>query len=139
MNPKKALKYVRDTLFCVQTEDKIDIQILKSVLIYQCLYYNEFHTVLFIDDILLDNENEIGLIGPGNGCLTGVLKILFGKFKCCHVHRALHDAYGRFYTKYKKGRGCCYVLKKAPKFLKASPLFGHITGFIWSIKNSSKF
>ena len=73
MNRKKALKYVRDTLFCIKTEYKVDIQVLKSGLIYQCLYYNEFHTVLSIDDILLDNENEIGLIGPGNGCLTGVL------------------------------------------------------------------
>ena len=140
MNPKKALEYVNDTLYFIQAEHKkIDEQILKSVLIYQCLYYNEFHTILSVDDILLENENEIGLIGPGNGCLTGVLEKLFGSFKCCHVHSALHDAFCRFYTKYKKGRGHCYVLKDAPKFLKASPLFGHITGFIWSIKNSSKF
>ena len=120
-------------------EHKIDIQILKSVLICQCLYYNEFHAVVSIDDILLDNENGIRLIGPGNGCTTGVLEKLFGKFKCCHVHSALHDAYGRCYTKYKKGRGYSYVLKKSPKFLKTSLLFGHIAGFIWSIKNSSKF
>ena len=140
MNPKNALKYVSDTLFCVQAEHrKINEQILKSVLIYQCLYYNEFHTILSVDDILLEHENEIGLIGPGNGCTTGVLEKLFGKFKCCHVHSALYDAFGRFYTKYKKGRGYCYVLKKSSKFLKTSPLFGRITGFVWSIKNSSKF
>ena len=126
MNPENALKYVSDTLFLCTAEHKIDIQILKSVLIYQCLYYTEFHTLLSVDDILLYNENEIGFIGPGNGCTTGVLEKLFGKFKCCHVHSALHYAYGRFYTKYKKGRGYSYVLKKAPKFLKTSSLLENL-------------
>ena len=49
MNPEKALKYVSDTLFFIQAEHKnIDEHILKSVLIYQCLYYNEFHTILSV-------------------------------------------------------------------------------------------
>ena len=86
-------------------------------------------------------DGEIGLIGPGNSCFTQVLERLFGKFKCCHLHSAFYDAYGRFFIKYRLGRGYCYVIPKnmTTHWLKNSPIFGHVSGFIWSAINSSKY
>ena len=44
--------------------------ILKSALVYQYFHLRNFKTYISIDDVLKLNDNEIGLIGPGNGCLT---------------------------------------------------------------------
>ena len=53
------------------------------------------------------------------------------------MHSAFHDAYGRFYTKYKLGKGYLYALseKYTPEWMKKCALLGHITGFLWCIKN----
>ena len=54
--------------------EKVNDVILKSALVYQYLYLNNFDTLISIDRILELNNNEIGLIGPGNGCLTHFLE-----------------------------------------------------------------
>ena len=81
-----------------------------------------------INDILELYDGEIGLIGPGSGCFTHILEKLFGKIKCCHLHSAMHDAYGRFLIKYQRGRGYCYVIPEniTPYCFKNSPISGHI-------------
>ena len=140
MNPSKVLEYLNNTFFLVQEKyENINIQILKSAMIYQYIYFCEFQDYITIEKILVEQHGEIGLIGPANGCCTSILEKLFGKFKCCHMHSAFHKAYGRFYSKYRRGRGYCYVLKRTPKWIKKSPIFGHLTGFIWSMFNSNKF
>ena len=97
--------------------------------------------MLTISEILDLYDGEIGLLGPGNGCLTKILEKLFGKIKCCHLHSCFHDAYGRVFTKYQRGRGYCYVLPEniTPHCLKNSPIIGHISGFIGSIVISNKY
>ena len=74
--------------------------ILKSALVYQYLYLCNFDTMIPIDDILKLNNNEIGLIGPGNGCLTRFLERMFGGSDILHSHSILHDAFGILYVYY---------------------------------------
>ena len=118
---------------------EIDPQILKSCIVYQRLYGKAFKQQILVPEILNLYDQEIGKIGPGNGCMTSVCEKLFGNNNHCHQHSCFHDAYGRFYEKFKKGRGYCYAIpeKYTTNFMKKSALLGHITGFYWSIKHSS--
>ena len=110
-------------------------------MIYKLLYFSEFNKLITINEILDLYDGEIGLIGPGNGCLTYILERLFGKINFFHLHSAFHDAYGRFFMKYKRGRGYCYVIPEntTTHCLKNSSLLGHISGLIWSIIHSSEY
>lgn len=142
VNPQFALNYLKENFKNVKSlNQSIDDQILKSVIIYKLLYFSKFNKLITIDEILDLYDGEIGLISPGNGCITYVLERLVGRFRCCHLHSAFHDAYGRFYVKYQKGRGYCYVIPEnmTTHYFKKSPLFGHITGFVWSVLNSSNY
>lgn len=120
-----------------QEEDR---QILRSALIYQQLYKIHFGKTIYVATILDEYGGEIGKIGPGDGCLTNqVLEKMFGSIDICHMHSAFHDAYGRFFKKYEKGRGYTYAIqeKNSPRWVKKCSLLGHITGFIWCVKNYS--
>ena len=142
VSPQFALNYLKENFRNVKSlNQSIDDQILKSAIIYKLLYFNEFNKLITINEILDLYDGEIGLIGPGNGCFTYILERLFGKIKCCHLHSAFHDAYGRFFMKYQRGRGYCYVIPEnmTTHCLKNSPLLGHISGFIWSIIYSSEY
>ena len=107
-----------------QQHNNVNDVILKSALVYQYLYLCNFDTIIPIDDILELNNNEIGLIGPGNGCLTRFLERMFGGSDILHSHSILHDAFGRFHDHYLKDRGYTYVIPKntTPKWMKRSPL-----------------
>ena len=109
--------------------------ILKSALVYQYLYLCNFDTMIPINDILELNNNEIGLIGPGNGCLTQFLERMFGGSDILHSHSILHDAFGRFYAHHSLDRGYTYVIPKnrTPKWIKRSPLCGQISGLIYCV------
>ena len=109
--------------------------ILKSALVYQYLYLCNFDTMIPINDILELNNNEIGLIGPGNGCLTWFLEKMFGGSDILHSHSIIHDAFGRFYAHHSLDRGYTYVIPKnrTPKWMKRSPLCGQITGLIYCV------
>lgn len=109
--------------------------ILKSALVYQYLYQKHFLLSISIDDILKLNNNEIGLIGPGNGCLTWFLERILGRFGVLHSHSIMHDAFGRFYAHYSLDRGYTYVISanRTPKFVKRSPLCGQITGLVYCV------
>ena len=109
--------------------------ILKSALVYQYLYLCNFDTMILINDILELNNNEIGLIGPENGCLTWFLEKMFGGSDILHSHSIIHDAFGRFYAHHSLDRGYTYVIPKnrTPKWIKRSPLCGQISGLIYCV------
>ena len=134
----ETIKYVK-CLFkkTKQQHNNVNDVILKSALVYQYLYLCNFDTMIPIDDILELNNNEIGLIGPGNGCLTRFLERMFGGSDVLHSHSILHDAFGRFYTHHSKDRGYTYVIpeNRTPKWIKISPLCGQISGLIYCAFN----
>ena len=134
----ETLEYVN--CFFEETKQKhnsVNDVILKSALVYQYqyLYLKTFKTCITIDDVLELNNNEIGLIGPGNGCITWLFERTFGQFDILHSHSILHDAYGRFYAHHSLDRGYTYVIpeNRTPKCIKTSPLCGQISGLIYCI------
>ena len=144
VNPNKILKILNDLYEVYKNKYPFIYfpeQIIKSALVYKTLYYIEFGGFISVKDVLKEYNGEIGLIGPGDGCFTFILERLFGKIRFFHLHSAFHDAYGRFYTKYKKGRGYCYIIPKrmTTPCLKNSPLLGNISGLIWSIYHRSEY
>ena len=118
-----------------QQHNNVNDVILKSALVYQYLYLCNFDTMILINDILELNNNEIGLIGPGNGCLTWFLEKMFGGSDILHSHSIIHDAFGRFYAHHSLDRGYTYVIPKnrTPKWMKRSPLCGQISGLIYCV------
>ena len=134
----ETIKYV-NCCFRITKEqpqyNNVNDVILKSALVYQYLYLNHYDTMLSIDDILELNNNEIGLIGPGNGCLTQFLERILGQSGELHSHSILHDAFGRFYTHHSLDRGYTCTIPKnlTPKCTKRSPLCGQISGLIYCV------
>ena len=116
-----------------QQHKSVNDVILKSALVYQYLYLRNFKTDISIDDVLELNNNEIGLIGPGDGCLTWLLEKMFNNSDIIHSHSILHNAFGRFYTHHSLDRGYTYVIPKnrTPGCVKRSPLCGQISGLIY--------
>ena len=134
----ETIKYVKCSFKKTkQQHNNVNDVILKSALVYQYLYLCNFDTMIPIHDILKLNNNEIGLIGPGNGCLTQFLERMFGGSDILHSHSILHDAFGRFHDHYLKDRGYTYVIPKnrTPKWIKKSPLCGQISGLIYCAFN----
>ena len=62
-----------------QEHNSVNDVILKSALVYQYLHLRNFKTCISIDEVLELNDNKIGLIGPGNGCLTHFLERIFNQ------------------------------------------------------------
>ena len=131
---QEVIKYVN---YCYeQTNNQhfnVNDVILKSALVYQYLHLKNFASSKSIDEVLELNNNEIGLIGPGNGCLTHFLERTFNQSDILHSHSILHEAFGRFYNHHQLDRGYTYVIPKnrTPKCLKKSPLCGQISGLIY--------
>ena len=117
-----------------QQHNSVDDAILKSCLVYQFLYFKHFKRILPINNILYIH-NDIGLIGPGNGCLTRFFERTLGWIHVLHSHSILHDAFGRFYNRYSLDRGYTYIAPKnlTPKWMKRSPLCGQISGLIYCV------
>ena len=133
---KETIKYVNCLFEITKPKyEKVNDVILKSALVYQYLYLNNFDILISIDDVLKLNNNEIGLIGPGNGCLTHFLERIFNWSDILHSHSILHDAFGRFYDHHQLDRGYTYVIhkNKTPKCVKRSPLCGQISGLIYCL------
>ena len=142
VNPQFVLNYLKENFMDIKSlNQSIDDQILKSAIVYKLLYFSEFNKLITVNEILDSYDGEIGLIGPGNGCFTYTLERLFGNINFFHLHSAFHDAYGRFFTKYQRGRGYGYVIPKnmTTHCLKNSPLLGHISGLIWSMIHSREY
>ena len=138
---REVIEYVNHTFERTKQEhNSVNDVILKSALVYQYLYLNNFNILISIDDILELNNNEIGLIGPGNGCLTQFLERIFNQSDILHSHSILHDAFGRFYAHHQLDRGYTYVIHKnrTPKYIKRSPLCGQISGLIYCVHKKIK-
>ena len=120
-----------------QQHNNVNDVILKLALVYQYLYLKHLNKHISVDDVLELNNNEIGLIGPGNGCSTHILEIIFNGSNILHSHSILHDAYGRFYDHYSSDRGYTHVIPEncTPKWVKRSPLCGQISGLIYCTFN----
>ena len=133
---KETIKYIET--FFNETKEKypnLNDKILKSCLVYQFLYQKHFNADKSIDEILQLNNGEIGLIGPGNGCITWLFERIFSQFDILHSHSILHDAFGRFYDHYSLDRGYPYAIPKnlTPNFIKGSPLCGQISGLLYCV------
>lgn len=130
------IKYINCSLKKAKKQHKeTNDVILKSALVYKYLYQKHFRTCISIDGILKFNNNEIGLIGPGNGCLTWLLERILGRIGVLHSHSIMQDAFGRFYAHYSLDRGYPYVIPEniTPKCIKRSPLCGQISGLIYCV------
>ena len=129
-----ALKFMNENLIYFENVyPDVNKHILRSAIIYMYLLYVYLNYNLTILEII-ENENfDIGLIGPGNGTCTKICECLRNNI-VFHTHSYLHDAYVRNYTKYKNtGIGYKYMFKNSPACMTKSPLFGHVTGLIYSI------
>ena len=94
---------------------------------------------LTLEEIYDKNQN-LGLIGPGNGSLTRTLEKLFASSKTVQTHAMLHDVFGNFYVHYKEGPGYVYALPvQLSSCIKAMPFVGHISGLILSCKTDFLF
>ena len=73
-SPNRTLEYINSNFKKAKSKySDINDQILKSALAYQYLSICYLQEMLSIDSILIENQWEIGLIGPGNSCLTQML------------------------------------------------------------------
>ena len=132
-----TIEYVKCCFKIIKPQHKdVNDVILKSALVYQYLYLNHNDIILSIDDVLKLNNNEIGLIGPGNGCLTHILERIFNRSDILHSQSIMHDAFGRFDTHHSLDRGYTYVIpeNKTPRWVKISPLCGQVSGLIYCLR-----
>ena len=111
----------------------IDDKILKSALVYQYLHYFYFERNITLKKVLDINNGEIGLLGPGDGCLTWLFEKIFGWVNILNSHSILHDAFGRFYDHYDLGRGYTYSVpsKYTTRVIKRSPFCSQISGILY--------
>ena len=132
-SPRNVIRFMNENfyLFEKQYED-VDKNVLKAAIAYKYLLATYLHIKnVTIEQILIENDYDIGLIGPGHSCLTSICEKICPN-RVCHLHSILHDVYGRIFLKYNQGRGYFYMFK-APNWMKKCPLFGHITGLMYSI------
>lgn len=52
---------------------------------------------------IYEKHPDLGLIGPGKGCLTRILEKIFGSCATFQRHALLHDVFGRFHTDFGEG------------------------------------
>ena len=111
----------------------IDDKILKASLVYRFLHFYYFEKDISISEIIEINGAGFGFIGPGNGRLTQFLERVLGWSNVFNSHAILHDAFGRFYSKFQFGSGYTYMINEryTPRLIKKSPFFGHITGLAY--------
>ena len=102
---------------------------------YQFLQLKHFGEAISVKEILESNNYDIGLLGPGNGCLTQMLELSLGWIDALHTHSILHDAFGRFYNNYSLNRGYSYLLpeKLTTKNMKSNPLCGQTIGVMYCL------
>ena len=105
-------------------------KLVRSALVYEYLYAKHCNIKIPLEIIIKNHNSDMGLIGPGHGCLTKICERVCNN-KVCRNHSIFHDAYGRFYRDTKCDRGYCYALKRAPRCLRSSPLCGQISGLIY--------
>lgn len=93
----------------------------------ESIYYDGLCKEKYI--LTLNEACYIGLIGPGGGFLTRCLETFF-PYIILEKHAFLHDVYGMLLRKTQKdlyALGCKWI----PRFIRNSPLIGHVSGIIW--------
>ena len=133
-SPRKVMMFINQKLYLFN-DDKykdFDRNVIKGALAYKYLLavYLDIKYIT-IDQILVLQDEDIGLIGPGHNCLVSCLEFLYGN-RIYRTHLILHDAYGRIFQSHNVGRGCNYMFH-VPNRLKQCPLIGHIIGLLYSI------
>ena len=133
---KLLLEYV--TYNFKKTKEKhpfIDDKILKSALVYRYLHFYYLERDITINKILELNNGEIGLLGPGNSCITWLFERVFGWNNILNSHSILHDAFGRFFDHHEFGPGYTYSIdeKYTTRVIKRSPFCGQVSGLIYCI------
>ena len=139
-SPRKVIKFMNENFYLFEKQyENIDKNVLKAAIAYKYLLavYLDIKNIT-IDQILIENDYDIGLIGPGHSCLTSICEKICNN-RICHLHSILHDTYGRIYLKYNQGRGYIYMFKNAPNSMKGCPFWGHITGLMYSIYYNIRF
>ena len=99
---------------------------IKSIVIFTYLHEKHYNTGLpdeVYEELIKDG---IGLVGPGDRCLTAILHKLFGWHPYIRCHGILHDAYGQFYNRYGKGKGYTYAIDESKTYhwMKKMHVFG---------------
>lgn len=128
---KEILKYVKYYFNETKQEhSQINDVILKSVLVYQYLYLKHFKKYISVSDIIELNDDGLGLIGPGNGCITWLLERTLGWSDIIHSHSILHDAFD-----HSLDRGYTYIIPEniTPDHIKRNPLCGQIIGLLYCL------
>ena len=133
-SPRRVIKFMNENYYLFEKQyENVDKNVLKAAIAYKYLLavYLDIKNIT-IEQILINNDYDIGLIGPGHNCLTSLCESICPN-RICHLHSILHDTYGRIYNRYNNvGRGYVYMFN-APNWMKKCPLFGHITGLAYSI------
>ena len=119
---RKVMMFINKNLYLFN-DDKYkdyDRNVIKGALAYKYLLsvYLNIKDIT-VDQILILQNDNIGLIGPGGreNCLVSWLEFICGN-RICHTHSILHDSYGRIYQSYSRaGRGYNYMFN-APHFVK---------------------
>ena len=109
-NPRKVIKFMNENLYLFEDEYKdVNRNVLKAAIAYKyllCVYLNIKD--ITIDEILIQNEYDIGLISPGHSCIVTFCEKIFGN-RTFHLHSILHDCYGKLFLQYSVGRGYNYI------------------------------
>ena len=86
---------------------------------------------------IYEKHPDLGLIGPGKGCLTRILEKIFGSCATFQRHALLHDVFGRFYTDFGEGPGYAYASPIwLPSWIRATAFVGHISGLIFCSRSN---
>ena len=86
-----------------------------------------------INDI---GKRYMGLLGPGNGCVTYVAEKMFGRTVTFRLHSLAHDVSGRFWKHHKLGPGYLYSFRYnegecgCKTYLRGCNFSGHISGLL---------
>ena len=111
MKIAKIVEYVKKSFHLISKDyPNTNEQILKSALVYQCLYRHYFKINLPLNQIIRI-ENSMGLIGPDNSSLTKFLQNTLGWSDLIKTRAILHDSCGRFFIRHGKGQGYIYYCK----------------------------
>lgn len=114
----------------------INIRRLKALLLYRTLYHFQTGIAMSHLDAIRECDLSIGLIGPGSSISTRILDYFLSRYEIFRTHAIIHDSYGQFYKNHHKNRGYCYSMSKSFKFMKKSPLCGHISGLLWLLSSN---
>ena len=130
-SPIKVDKFMNENLYLFEDKYKdVNRNVLTAAIAYKYLlavYLNVKDVTLH--EVLIENEYDIGLIGPGHSCLTSLCEKI-GPNHLCHLHSILHNCYGRLLLYHNVGHGYVYMFH-APNWMKCSPFFGHISGLLY--------